>query len=54
MRVRDIKAVSTDHSGVTNGTFTCYIHALPAWAKNHSVRVANTDLGKLVMGVNKV
>ncbi|WBG93123.1 CpmK protein [Pantoea piersonii] len=54
MRVRDIKAVSTDHSGVTNVTFTYYIHALPAWAKNHSVRVANTDLDNLVMGVDKV
>lgn len=54
MPVRDIKAVSTDHSGVTNVTFTYYIHALPAWAKNHSVRVTNTDLDNLVMDVDKV
>ena len=54
MRVRAIKAVSTDNAGVTDVTFTYYIHALPAWAKNHSVRVANTDLDNLVMGVDSV
>ena len=52
MRVRDIKAVSTDNSGVTYVTFTYYIDALPTWAKNHSVRVANTDIDNLVMGVD--
>ena len=54
MRVRTINAVSTDHAGVTAVTFTYYIHALPDWAKNHSVRVANTDLDNLVMGVDSV
>lgn len=54
MRVRTIRAISTDHTGVTYVTFTYYIYALPAWAKNHSVRVANTDLDNLVMGINSV
>lgn len=54
MRVRAIKAVSTDNAGVTDVTFTYYIRALPDWAKNHSVRVANTDLDNLVMGVDSV
>ena len=53
LRVREIKTV-VKHSGVTNVTFTYYIHALPAWAKNHSVRVANTDLDNLVMGIDAV
>ncbi|WP_234480315.1 CpmK protein [Erwinia sp. S38] len=54
MRVRFIKAVSTGNAGITDVTFTYYIHALPAWAKNHSVRVANTDLDNLVMGIDSV
>lgn len=54
MRVRAIKAVSTDSAGVSDVIFTYYIDALPAWAKNHSVRVANTDLDNLVMGVDSV
>jgi len=54
LRVRAITAVSTDNTGVTYVIFTYYIHALPAWAKNRSVRVANTDLDNLVMGINSV
>lgn len=54
LRVRTIKTVSTDNAGVTYVTFTYYVHALPAWAKNHSVRVANTDLDNLVMGIDSV
>ena len=54
MHVRDIKSISTDNTGITAVTFTYYIHALPSWAKNHSVRVANTDLDNLVMGSNSV
>ncbi|WP_255473670.1 CpmK protein [Pantoea sp. paga] len=54
MRVRSIKAVSTDKKGMADVTFTYYIHALPDWAKNHSVRVANTDLDNLVMGIDSV
>ena len=54
MRVRDIKSVAPSGSGRTNVTFTYSIHALPAWAKNHSVRVANTDLDNVIMGVDSV
>jgi len=54
LRVKTLKAISTDKTGATYVTFTYYIHALPAWAKNHSVRVANTDLDNLVMGINSV
>ena len=54
MHVRAIKAVSTDKKGMADVTFTYYIHALPDWAKNHSVRVANTDLDNLVMGIDSV
>jgi len=54
LRVKTLKAISIDKTGATYVTFTYYIHALPAWAKNHSVRVANTDLDNLVMGINSV
>ncbi|GAL58182.1 hypothetical protein EV102420_09_02150 [Pseudescherichia vulneris NBRC 102420] len=54
MRVRKILKTQQDRSGITLVTFTYYIHALPAWAKNQSVRVANTDLDNLVTGVESV
>ncbi|MGK3142249.1 CpmK protein [Pantoea sp. C2G6] len=54
LRVKNIATISTDTSGVTTVTFTYNVHNLPAWAENHSVRVANTDLDNLVMGINKV
>ena len=54
LRIKEIKSMSTSQAGVTNVTFTYYIHDLPAWAKNHSVRVANTDLDNMVMGIDSV
>lgn len=54
LRVRAIKTISSDKEGITYVTFTYYIQGLPEWAKNHSVRIANTDLDNLVMGVDTV
>lgn len=54
MRVRTIHKNQPDTSGITLVTFTYYIQALPAWAKNQSVRVANTDLDNLVAGIDSV
>ncbi|PWW01039.1 CpmK protein [Mangrovibacter plantisponsor] len=54
MRVRNIQAISTDNAGLTDVIFTYYIHALPDWARHPSVRVANTDLDNLVMGIDSV
>lgn len=54
MRVREILKTQQDRSNITLVTFTYYIHALPAWAKNESVRVANSDLDNLVAGIESV
>ena len=54
MRVRKILKTQQDRSGITLVTFTYYIHGLPDWAKNQSVRVANTDLDNLVTGIDSV
>lgn len=54
MRIRSINSVSKNNSDLIDVTFTYYIQALPDWAKNKSVRVANTDVDNLVMGVDKV
>lgn len=52
IRVRAISKGQTGTRGITVVKFTYYIQALPAWAKNHSVRVANTDLDNLVNGID--
>lgn len=54
MRVRTLQDIQTDSTGVTHVTFTYFIQGIPAWAKNASVRVANTDLDNLVTGVDYV
>ena len=54
MRMRKIIKTQQDRNGITLVTFTYYIHDLPAWAKNQSVRIANTDLDNLVTGIDSV
>ncbi|HBX5729622.1 CpmK protein [Klebsiella pneumoniae] len=54
MRVRTLQDIQTDRTGVTHVTFTYFIQGIPAWAKNASVRVANTDLDNLVTGIDSV
>ena len=54
IRVRAISKNQTGKGGITLVEFTYYIDALPAWAKNHSIRVANTDLDNLVTGIDSV
>ncbi|MCL6722956.1 CpmK protein [Klebsiella sp. T2.Ur] len=52
MRVRKITDHSTDKAGITTVTFSYFIPSLPLWAKNRSIRFANTDLDNFVMGVD--
>lgn len=52
MRVRKITDHSTDNAGTTTVTFTYFIPSLPSWAKNRSIRFANTDLDNLVTGID--
>lgn len=54
MKVRTFQGIQTDRAGVTHVTFTYFIQDIPAWAKNASVRVANTDLDNLVTGIDSV
>lgn len=39
-------------AGITTVTFTYFIPSLPSWANNRAIRIANTDLDNLVMGID--